>query len=53
MQDLATLHATQFAVDLLYILLSLVTGCTIMLESNGNQTEDGKGIRMTRYDDLL
>ena len=43
MQDLATLHATQFAVDLLYILLSLVTGCAIMLESTGNQTKDGKG----------
>ena len=53
MQDLAALHATQFAVDLLYILLSLVAGCTIMLESNGNQTENGKGTRMKRYDDLL
>jgi len=52
MQDLATLHATQFAVDLLYILLSLVTGCTIMLESNwgweGNTDEQVRWFALKR-----
>lgn len=57
MQDLATLHATQFAVDLLYILLSLVTGCAIMLESNwgweGNKDEVGWTGRMICFEKAI